>query len=81
MAFKDNLFAAKDAIFGIFEAFPKNKDFSVWRRKEVGDESLMVYDEGDDESDDFLEMVPRVRLGNSITLHTVRLLHWIALCS
>ena len=30
MAFKDNLFAAKGAIFGIFEAFPKNKDFSVW---------------------------------------------------
>ena len=37
----------------------------------MGDESLMVNDEGDDESDDFLEMVPRVRLGNSITLHTV----------
>ena len=41
----------------------------------MGDESLMVNNEGDDESDDFLEMVPRVRLGNSITLHTVLLLH------
>ena len=39
----------------------------------MGDESLMVYDEADDDSDDFLEMVPRVRLGNRITLHSAPL--------
>ena len=44
MAFKDNLFAAKDAIFGIFEAFldrstkrfPKNKDFFCLVTKRSG---------------------------------------------